>query len=100
MSSIRNSEIAKIQDRERKRRERRAKGIRTREEYEKERQERKRKLQKRVLALKKEGLSNAKVAEKLGISKAYVGKLLKEVGGKLVCPYKHYYMYSSPYLII
>jgi hypothetical protein len=81
LSSIRNSDIAKIQDKERKSKERRKKGVQSRKEYEHQRKQRKLDLMKKVNQLKEQNLSNRVIAEQLGISKVYVGKLLKEYKG-------------------
>lgn len=50
-----------------------------RQEYDSKRKQRKQDLQSQVKALKQQGFSNIQTAQELAISKAYVGKLVKEL---------------------
>lgn len=74
---VKNKEYEKY----RKSMERRKAGVQSREEYENKRKQQKYELILRVKELKKEGLSNKKIGEILGLSSAYIGKLLRSSGG-------------------
>lgn len=79
LGSIRNKEIKKLQDKERKEQERRNAGMKTMEEYNNSRKQKTEQLRNKIIELKNQGMKHKEIADMMAISSSRVSQLTKKV---------------------